>query len=237
MKKDARGNLIEKRLAFFLARWYNKTTMKFDFLNDLDDYFCETYANYDRLCVLPGYRMPKMQDTRVDDYGRKIAYTLPANTMRLALQENKAELLKRVKDGYLDKSFSFTFRPISLWRRFTNLFSKVTFLKVFKEIAAKHGLSAGQVFAPLNVPEEAQKGILKGKFYPSKNLLISMALTAHFNEKETKVLLDICGYEFDFEEVKDVVVTYLLLKGIYNPAMVQAALDEYGVKNLFIKQE
>lgn len=211
--------------------------MKFDFLNDLDEYFCETYANYDRLCVLPGYRMPKMQDTKIDEYGRKTAYTLPANTMRLALQENKEGLLKKVKEGYLDKTFSFTFRPISLFRRFTNLFAKDAFLKVLKEIAGKHGLSAEQAFSSLNIPQEAQKGILKGKFYPSKNLLISMALTAQFNEKETKVLLAVCGYEFDFEEVKDTVVSYLLIKEIYNPAMVQAALDEYGVKNLFIKQE
>jgi hypothetical protein len=181
--------------------------------------------------------MPKMQETRVDEYGRKIAYTLPASTMRLALQENKAELLKKVKEGYLDKSFSFTFRPLSLFRRFTNLFSKDTFLKVLKVIAGKHGLSAEQAFDSLNIPQEARKGILKGKFYPSKNLLISMALTAQFSEKETKILLAVCGYEFDFEEVKDTVVTYLLRKGIYNPVMVQAALDEYGVKNLFIKQE
>ena len=211
--------------------------MKFDFLNDLDEYYCETYATYDRHCVLPGYRMPKMQDTKIDEYGRKTAYTLPANTMRLALQENKEGLLKKVKEGYLDKTFSFTFRPISLFRRFTNLFAKDAFLKVLKEIAGKHGLSAEQAFSSLNIPQEAQKGILKGKFYPSKNLLISMALTAQFNEKETKVLLAVCGYEFDFEEVKDTVVSYLLIKEIYNPAMVQAALDEYGVKNLFIKQE
>lgn len=228
---------MKKRLAFFLVRWYNKNTMRFEFLNDLDEYFCEEYANYDRLCVLPGYRVPKMQDTRIDEYGRKTAYTLPANTMRLALQENKAELLQRVKEGYLDKSFSFTFRPLSLWRRFTNLFAKDSFLKALKTVANRHNLKAEEAFTALEMPEEAKKGILKGKFYPSKNLLLSMSLTSHFTEKETNFLLSVCGYEFEAEEVKDVVVYYLLLKGIYNPAMVQAALEEYGVKNLFIKQE
>ena len=229
--------MIEKRLAFFLVRWYNKNTMKFDFLNDLDDYFCEVYANYDKLSVFPEYRMPKMQDTRIDEYGRKTAYTLPANTMRLALQEQKETILTKLKAGYLDKSFSFTFRPISLWRRFINCFSRDTFVKALKEVAGRHALSSEQVFEPLQMPEEARKGILKGKYYPSKNLLLSMALTSHFDYKETKFLLNVCGYEFDFEDVKDTVVTYLLFKGIYNPAMVQAALDEYGIKNLFIKQE
>lgn len=211
--------------------------MKFDFIQDLDDYFCEVYANYDRLCVLPGYRTPKMQDTKLDDYGRKVAYTLPANTMRLALQENKADLLARLKEGYLDKSFSFTFRPVSLWRRLVNVFSREAFIKVLKEIAGKHNLTPEQVFEPLNVPETAKKGILKGKFYPSKNLLLSMGLTSHFTYRETKELLDISGYEFDYEDVKDTVISYLLFKGIFNGAMVQAALDEYGIKNLFIKQE
>ena len=65
----------------------------FDFIADLDEYFCEKYANYDKLCVLQGYKMPKMQDTEVRTDGRTYAYTLPTNTLRLALQENKTELL------------------------------------------------------------------------------------------------------------------------------------------------
>ena len=75
----------------------NRESKMFDFIADLDEYFCEKYANYDKLCVLKGYRMPKMQDTKVGADGRTYAYTLPANTMRLALQENKAELLKTLK--------------------------------------------------------------------------------------------------------------------------------------------
>ena len=57
----------------------------YDFIADLDEYFCEKYANYDKLCVLDGYRMPKMQTSEVRADGRTYAYTLPANTMRLAL--------------------------------------------------------------------------------------------------------------------------------------------------------
>ena len=56
---------------------------------DFDGYFCEKYANYDKLCVLPGYKMPLMQASEVDAFGRTRAYTLPADTMRLALQEKK----------------------------------------------------------------------------------------------------------------------------------------------------
>ena len=37
--------------------------MTFDFIEDLDEYFCEKYANYDHICILKGYEMPKMQTT------------------------------------------------------------------------------------------------------------------------------------------------------------------------------
>ena len=47
--------------------------MGFEFLTDLDEYFCEKYANYDKLCVLPGYRMPKMQESRMEITGYRTA--------------------------------------------------------------------------------------------------------------------------------------------------------------------
>ena len=94
----------------------------FDFLSDLDGYFCEKYANYDRLCVLPGYVMPTMQRSEVREDGRTYAYTLPSNTMRLALQEKKKELLAELKNRIADTTFSFSFVPYSFWERFANTF-------------------------------------------------------------------------------------------------------------------
>ena len=85
----------------------------YDFIADLDEYFCETYANYDKLCVLPGYVMPVMQRSEVREDGRTYAYTLPANTMRLANQEKKAEILAELKKRMTDVTFSF-FLP-SVW--------------------------------------------------------------------------------------------------------------------------
>ena len=69
----------------------------FDFITDLDEFFCEKYAGYDKLTVLPGYKMPVMQASKTDEFGRTYAYTLPAETMRLSAQENKAELLEEFK--------------------------------------------------------------------------------------------------------------------------------------------
>ena len=81
----------------------------YDFIKDLDEYFCEKYANYDKLCVLTGYKMPLMQASQVDEFGRTRAYTLPADRMRLALQEKKTELLAQLKSKMTDVTFSFSF--------------------------------------------------------------------------------------------------------------------------------
>ena len=104
--------------------------MQFEFLHDLDEYFCEKYAGYDKLCVLKGYVMPKMQATKRLPDGRDYAYTLPASTMRLATQPKKAELLALLKQKLVDASFSFSFRPVSLWERITRGKKKKPFHKV-----------------------------------------------------------------------------------------------------------
>lgn len=86
--------------------------MGFDFLEDLDEYFCEKYANYDQICILKGYEMPKMQTTERREDGTDYSYTLPASTMRLSAQKNKTDLLRQLKEKMTDSTFSFTFRPV-----------------------------------------------------------------------------------------------------------------------------
>ena len=77
--------------------------------------------------------------------------------------------------------------------------------------------------------------ICKGKFLPTKNVLYSLALTAHMSIDDLKNLLAICGYELDFTVEKDVVMSYLISEKVFNVEMVKAALAEYKVDNLFIK--
>ena len=152
----------------------------FDFIADLDAFFCENYADYDKLCVLSGYRMPVMQATRIGENGREYGYTLPMNTMRLALQEKKDELLVALKKQMVDKTFSFSFAPIPFFDRVKNIFSKVHFLKVFKRILQKYNIAQEKVFEGVDIAEEIQAGILKGVYLPTKNLILSLALTLHF---------------------------------------------------------
>lgn len=208
----------------------------FDFIADLDAYFCETYANYDKICVLKGYRMPKMQDTKVDEFGRTYAYTLPANTMRLALQEDKAELLKTLKTQLRDKTFSFSFRPLGFFARMKNKISRYGFVKSLKETLQRYNVTPTEAGAHLQIEPKIWKEICKGNFGPTKNTVLSLALTTNLSLDDTEDLLLVCGYELDYRIVKDVVISYLLGQKVFNRDMIDAALKEYRVENLFLKE-
>ena len=214
-----------------------RSEMMFDFINDLDEFFCEKYANYDRLCILPGYKMPKMHASKVREDGRTYAYTLPANTMRLAAQEKKSELLATLKKQMSDKTFSFSFNPLGFFARIKNKTSKNGFVKIFGEVLTHYSLTPASAGEGLNVDSKIWENICKGNFLPSKNLLFTLALTAHMSMADTELLLAVCEYEFDYTVIKDVVIAYLLNEKIFNAPMQQAALAEYKVENLFIKEE
>ena len=207
----------------------------FDFIADLDEFFCEKYANYDKLCILPGYRMPKMQTSKIDEFGRTYAYTLPANTMRLATQEKKAELLQELKTRMADKTFSFSFRPIGVFGRIRNAFSKYAPHKFLKAILDKNAVTAESAGEELAVEKEIWDGIVKGKYAPTKNLLLSLALTSHIGLEDINALFVVNDYEWDFAVEKDVVVYYLLEQKVFNKDMIERALKEYKVANLFLK--
>lgn len=208
--------------------------MNFEFITDLDDYFCENYANYDKICILPGYRMPKMQATERRADGREYAYTLPASTMRLGAQENKAELLKKLKSKMEDKSFSFSFVPASFSLLLTR-FSKSAFCKLMLAMLAKYSLTAEEAKKELAIDEKTWKRICNGSYLPTKNLIFSLVLTARMSYEDTRKLLAYCGMEFDYTLEREVVISYLLKQKVFNQEMIKAAFEEYNVSNLFIE--
>jgi len=207
----------------------------YDFLTDLDNYFCEKYAHYDKICALPGYRMPKMQTSRTDEWGRTFAYTLPAETMRLALQENKAEILKELKKRIVDKTFSFSFVALGLFKRIKYKYGKFSPKKELMRLFEGYKINPLEAGEELAIDKEIWNGLCKGKFKLTKNTIFSIALTSYFTFEETKKLLSLCDYGFDYTVVKDVVIAYLLQNKIYNRPMIDSALAEYKVENLFIK--
>lgn len=206
-----------------------------DFIADLDAFFCEKYAGYDKISILPGYKMPLMQASEMDEFGRMRTYTLPADTMRLAAQEKKEELLTELKSRMVDTTFSFSFAPQGFFARIKARFSKYSVYKNLEVLLKKYDFSDADALETLSIDQEIWQGIRKGKFLPSKNLIFSLALAAHFSFDDTKALLSLCDFTFDYTVVKDVIVCYLLEQKVYNPTMREQALKEYKVDNLFLK--
>ena len=210
--------------------------MGFAFMEDLDGYFCEKYANYDRLCVLKGYEMPKMQTTERREDGTDYSYTLPASTMRLALQRNRAQLLAELKEKMWDSSFSFSFRPLGPVERLKEKYGKDSFFKKLPALFQKYGATAGGARARLTVDEYTWNRICKGIYRPTKNLIFSLAIALRMSLEDACQLLECCQLALDYAGVKDTVIAYLLSRNIFNPEMVRAALEEYKVDNLFLAE-
>ena len=206
-----------------------------EFVLQLDEYFCEKHANYDKLCLLPGYKMPLMQASEIRADGRTYAYTLPPETMSLSRQEKKAEILAELKKRIADVTFSFSFRPTGFFKRIKNLFSKYAPHKQLNAFLEKYNLSDQDVLQGLNVTAEIWKGIRKNKFIPTKNMIFSLAFVGQFSCEDVRILLQLCGYDFDYTYVKDVVVSFLLKEKVFNSTMIERALAEYKVANLFLK--
>ena len=206
-----------------------------DFLADLDEYFCEKFAGYELFCGLPQYRMPTMQVTKTDEYGRKFSYTLPKTTLRLADQENKKELLATVKTKLLSREITFSFHPVKWYALFRHRFSKTGFVKTAKWVANHYATTIEGLFDGVNISEEVLQNLVKGKVLPTKNLLFSVALSAHLSLDDTQMLMTACDMEWDYALQRDVVVRYLLERSIYNEEMVSVALKEYKINHLFLK--
>ena len=208
-----------------------------EFLSDLDAFFCEKYANYELICGLPQYKMPKMYETKTDEYGRKVSYSLPKSNLRLAQQPEKAALLAAVKEKLVCRDFTFSFHTLSIFSAWKHRHSKIGFCKVAREIANRHSLTFEGLFEGTEATEEVMQGIIRGKFLPTKNLLFAVALYAHLSGEEVDNLMYVCGMDWDFTLQRDVVVRYLLDQRIFNADMVWAALKEYKVNNLYLKQD
>jgi hypothetical protein len=229
--------IAEKRLLLESGMCYNKRRMEntmYEFISDLDAYFCENYANYDKLCVLDGYRMPKMQATKTNEYGVEVGYTLPKTEMRLALQKNKEQLLAQWKERFVDPTFSFSFIPCKWTTRLSNFFSVHTFSKRMHVLLKNRGMDENVLPEGLQIDAEVWKGLMSGRFLPTKNLLFSLALCMHLSFDECKDLLWVCYEKWDFTEAKDVVISYLLQQKIYYADKVAAALAEYKITGLFL---
>ena len=206
--------------------------MEENYLTALDAHFCARYSDYVRLSALEGYKMPEM--IYVAPNGNIMRRE--SSVMRLDRQSNPAELLKKFKESLADTDFTFSFSFIPVRDRTHDRFSKYTFAKVLPVVLRRYNETAESAGEKLDIEPHLWEKIVKGKLYPEKNTVLALALTCHLRPQDASNLLGVCGFSLDEANVRDVVVQYLLERGIFNEEMRDRCLAEYKIRCLPIKR-
>ena len=207
--------------------------MSENYILALDDYFCARYSDYVKLSALDGYVMPEVLYVAADG---NIARRGPA-VMRLDHQKNADELLKKLKEGLTDTDFTFSFKAIPFFERVRDLFREYTFAKILPAALENCGETVESAGEKLNIDPRLWKKIVKGKLYPEKNTVLALVLVCHMDSQDADNLLSVSGFSLDEDNVRDVVVRYLIERGIFNEEMRDKCLAEYKIRSLPIKRE
>ncbi len=203
-----------------------------NYLRELDDRFCEQYSDYVRLSALEGYVMP---DTLYVAPDGNIARR-DSSVMRLCYQKEKDALLRKLKDGIADTSFTFNFCFRSLRDKLSDRRRKYTFAKLLPGALKHCGETAESAGEKLDIEPRFWKKIVSGKLYPEKNTVLALALVCRMQTQDCANLLNVCGFSFDDTSVRDVIAHYLIEHRIFNEEMRDNCLAEYRITNLPIKR-
>ena len=202
-------------------------------MKELDEFFCTQFCDYVRLSAIEGYKMPEMLTVGPDGNITR----LDAKFMRLSYQAEWEQLLARFKEGLADTSFTFDFSYPRFFERTRDRFRKDTFAKLLPVVLKKYDETPESVGEKLTVEPVIWKGIVKGKFYPEKNVVMALALVCRMNMFDVNNLLAVCGFELKGDEVRDVVFEYLVMQKIFNADMRDRCLAEYKLDTIPIRRE
>ena len=207
--------------------------MEQGFLSALDEYFCAHYSDYVRLSAIEGYVMPDVLYVAEDgNIARRDAVC-----MRLDRQKDAALLLSRLKAGLADTNFTFSFSFRSFRDKLRDCRDKHTFAKLLPAVLAHVSETAASAGALLEIEPRFWEKIVKGKLYPEKNTVLALALVCRLQLADVQNLLSVCGFSLRDDDVRDVVVRYLIEQKIFNPAMRDRCLAEYKIACLPIRRE
>ena len=202
--------------------------MKSEYLTALDEYFCALYSDYVRLSAIDGYVMPDVLYVAQDgNIARR-----DSSCMRLCHQKDCAALLEKLKASLADTTFTFSFSFPTLRERISDRFRKTSFARLLPEALRHCGDTVQGAGEKLAVEPRFWKRIAKGSLYPEKNTVLALALVCGMQWQDVLNLLAVCGYEFRADEVRDVVVRYLIENSIFNARMRDECLAEYRITNL-----
>lgn len=159
----------------------------------------------------------------------------PLPPWRLAAQKQPEVLLAELKEGLCGSVLLFFLQAAVFFRRIRNKFSKNSFHAILPNVLARRNLtkeSAGELLA---VDGKVWQRICSGRYLPTKNLLFSLALAAGMSFDDLSEMMAACELALDYATVKDTVLAYLVTRGIQNREMIDAAIKEYKIENLFLK--
>ncbi len=201
-----------------------------EYLRALDEHFCAHYSDYVKLSAIEGYVMPEVLYVAKDgNIARR-----DSTCMRLCYQSEREVLLARFKEGLADTEFTFSFRFPTVRQRFSAWFhpKKPTFARLLPTALAHCNETAESAGSKLTVEPRFWDKIVKGSLYPEKNTILALALVCRMQLDDVQSLLRVCNFTLDAANVRDVVVDYLIVQKIFNPAMRDACLAEYKLTNL-----
>ncbi len=206
--------------------------MKSEHLRALDEYFCALYSDYVKLSAIEGYVMPDVLYVAPDgNIARR-----DSSCMRLCHQKDCDALLAKLKATLADTTFTFSFGFPTLRERIADAFRKETFARLLPETLRHCGESVETAGEKLAIEPRFWQKIVRGRLYPEKNTILALALVCRMQWQDVLNLLAVSGYTFREDEVRDVVVRFLIENSIYNEAMRDDCLAEYRIENLPIRR-
>ena len=206
--------------------------MKSEHLRALDEYFCALYSDYVKLSAIEGYVMPDVLYVAPDgNIARR-----DSSCMRLCHQKDCDALLAKLKATLADTTFTFSFGFPTLRERIADAFRKETFARLLPETLRHCGESVETAGEKLAIEPCFWQKIVRGRLYPEKNTILALALVCRMQWQDVLNLLAVSGFTFREDEVRDVVVRFLIENSIYNEAMRDDCLAEYRIENLPIRR-
>lgn len=187
-----------------------------------------TYSNYTAISAIEGYDMPERESASTE-------YALSGDKYKLSRQKNGAELLSKMKEKYVDRDFAFTFRAAKFVERIKDVKRRYTFKKILPAIFKKYSLDEKEFYKHIGVSRYAWRGITSGRFYPEKGTVFAVGIAGGMSHSDVRDMLAVCGFEFDYTCVRDVVVSYIFDYKVFSSDLVKEILAEYKITSLPIR--
>ncbi len=207
--------------------------MSEDLISDLDAFFSKNYCNFDFITALPSYEpvtvaMLLRSGNRVTEGQQSVN-----ERRKICYQPQKEALLAELKERYVDSSFTYNFSVASLRERMASLFrvrSKGGALLL--ALVERYGETPSAMPEKLGIAPYVWKKILRGYFVPEKVLLFKLCLLLGVSREDSHTLFKMYGAYYDFEDVRDVVVRYLIEYRVFNREMIEKAFAAYNLRQI-----